>query len=159
MEYLHLSQSLQLRDVPGRQTPSVPQPSSGTLTRASRVSLPTPFHSTTSTGFFSLEDVSSASEVSGLEDMTALKESNKAVMERLQRNEQPTPVTECEEKASDRPLPSETPLSAGSENGMTETRQDLLQGDLTSVHLKRGRRILVFCRNKSDGRQYPDPEG
>ena len=117
----------------------MPQPSSGTLPRASRVSLPTPFHSTTSTGFFSLEDVSSASEVSGLDDMTALKESNKAVMERLQRNEQPTPMTECEEKeekASDRPLPSETPLSAGSENGMTETRQDLLQGHLTSFHIK-----------------------
>ena len=117
---------LQLRDVPGRKTPSVPQPlSSGTLPRSSRVSgtAATPFHSTTSTGFFSLEDVSSSSEVSGLEEMKALRESNKVVMERLQRNEQPTPSTEWEE-SQDRPRPADTPQS----EAMTETRQDLLLG-------------------------------
>ena len=90
----------------------------------------TPFHSTTSTGFFSLEGThqtaSSSSSVSGLEDMAALQESNRAVMERLERNEQPTPSTDLE---SVRPHQPGSPRSNTSENAMTETRQDLLQGE------------------------------
>ena len=101
----------------------------------------TPFHSTTSTGFFSLETnnttsqtvsmMSSASEVSGLEDMAALQESNRAVMERLERNEQPTPSTDyIQSETSHRPRQPGSPLSNTSEHAMTETRQDLLQGQL-----------------------------
>ena len=97
----------------------------------------TPFHSTTSTGFFSLEGtnnttsqtvsmLSSSSSVSGLEDMAALQESNKMVMERLERNEQPTPSTDYVQPG--RPQQPGSPLSHSSENAMTETRQDLLQG-------------------------------
>ena len=100
----------------------------------------TPFHSTTSTGFFSLESannttsqtvsmLSSSSSVSGLEDMAALQESNKAVMERLERNEQPTPSTDyIQSETSLRPRQPGSPLSNTSEHAMTETRQDLLQG-------------------------------
>ena len=92
----------------------------------------TPFHSTTSTGFFSLEGTqqtaSSSSSVSGLEDMAALQESNKVVMERLQRNEQPTPSTSTDCLESVRPHQPGSPRSNTSENAMTETRQDLLQG-------------------------------
>ena len=107
----------------------------------------TPFHSTTSTGFFSVETnkttsqtvsmLSSGSSVSGLEDMAALQESNKVVMERLQRNEQPTPSTDYVQSDQSpakfvlqpgRPQQPVSPLSNTSENAMTETRQDLLQG-------------------------------
>ena len=108
----------------------------------------TPFHSTTSTGFFSLEGtnnttsqtvsmLSSSSSVSGLEDMAALQESNKVVMERLERNEQPTPSTDYVQSDQTpakfvpqppRPQQPGSPLSNTSENAMTETRQDLLQG-------------------------------
>ena len=100
----------------------------------------TPFHSTTSTGFFSVETnkttsqtvsmLSSGSSVSGLEDMAALQESNRAVMERLERNEQPTPSTDILESVNNpvRPHQPGSPQSNISENAMTETRQDLLQG-------------------------------
>ena len=104
----------------------MPQPRSAQATGA------TPFHSTTSTGFFSLEGtnnttsqtvsmLSTSSSVSGLEDMVALHESNKVVMERLERNEQPTPSTDYVQPGS--------PVSNTGENAMTETRQDLLQGE------------------------------
>ena len=98
----------------------------------------TPFHSTTSTGFFSLEETqqtssqttSQTSSLSGLEDMAALQESNRAVMERLERNEQPTPSTDILESVNNpvRPRQPGSPQSNISENAMTETRQDLLQG-------------------------------
>ena len=98
----------------------------------------TPFHSTTSTGFFSLEETqqtysqttSQTSSLSGLEDMAALQESNRAVMERLERNEQPTPSTDIPESVNNpvRPHQPGSPQSNISENAMTETRQDLLQG-------------------------------
>lgn len=112
----------------------------------------TPFHSTTSTGFFSLEDAnnsktlsvfSSSSEKSlPKDDIKALHESNQAVMERLKRNEQPTPS--CDNDYDDpQPLAPgrgsslQAPQrhrhcsSAGSStsgNVMAGTRKDLLQG-------------------------------
>ena len=190
------SQSVKLRQNPGRKTPSVPQPQgSNKMRRSNRFSggnSTTPFHSTTSTGFFSLEDVdgehktpslnhvmegnnnnnntfqdcfssgtqpegrdSSLSSSLQLPDMTssversstfgdiaALEESNRVVMERLKRNELPTPSVEYDEfKNSDtsnndgmlrlpeRPEQPTTPLSnITDENMMTETRDDLLQG-------------------------------
>ena len=154
----------------------------------------TPFHSTTSTGFFSLEDVdgenkiplspnlsqstegnstfqnslssvphggfinegreSSLSSSSQLVDMpssversstfgdiAALEESNRVVMERLKRNELPTPSIDYDElkkpdskstdflQVQERPEASSPSLSnATDENMMTETREDLLQG-------------------------------
>ena len=192
------SQSVKLRQTPGRKTPSVPQPQgSNKMRRSNRFSATslnstTPFHSTTSTGFFSLEDAdlenktsispnlssggnntfqhslsaapqavfshegreSSLSSSSQLPDMpssiersstfgdiAALEESNRIVMERLKRNELPTPSVDYDESSKsdakqmnllqtvERPEPSITPLSnVTDENMMTETRDDLLQG-------------------------------
>ena len=62
-------------------------------------------------------------------------------MERLKRNEQPTPSTEYGDsnhasntgvqtlKVPERPPPSVSPQSSTTENIMTGTRDDLLQGD------------------------------
>ena len=104
----------------------------------------TPFHSTTSTGFFSLEDAnnskpisvfSSSSEKSlSKDDVKALHESNQVVMERLKRNEQPTPSCEYDDsppQTTNRVSSQHgrsSPGSSISENVMAGTRKDLLQG-------------------------------
>ena len=154
INHLHL---LQLRENPGRKNPSVPQPqSSGSKVSRGNVTSDstTPFHSTTSTGFFSLEDAnnsktlsvfSSSSEKSlPKDDIKALHESNQAVMERLKRNEQPTPSCDYDDPQPQAPgrgssLQSGLQVpqrhrhcsSAGSStsgNVMAGTRKDLLQG-------------------------------
>ena len=114
----------------------------------------TPFHSTTSTGFFSLEDAnnsktlsvfSSSSEKSlPKDDIKALHESNQTVMERLKRNVQPTPSCDYDDpqpqvpdrglslqsglQVPQRPRHCSSPGSSTSGNVMAGTRKDLLQG-------------------------------
>ena len=152
---------LQLRENPGRKNPSVPQPqSSGSKVSRGNItsdSATTPFHSTTSTGFFSLEEAnnsktlsvfSSSSEKSlPKDDIKALHESNQAVMERLKRNEQPTPSCDLDYDDPQPQVPgrgrslqdglqvpqrprhaSSAGSSTSGNNVMAGTRKDLLQG-------------------------------
>ena len=139
------AQDVKLRDNPGRKAPSVPPPGSNKMQRSNRISsstlqsATTPFHSTTSTGFFSFEEMqnsktasvfSTSSEKSNLpHDLETFKDGNQAVIERMRKNEADQQSTLTASLiVPDRPGQCASPQSSNSENVMTETRADLLQG-------------------------------